>query len=138
MSDAMIGAGMTFQVENAAGSGVYVALAELTSMTPPSATVDQIDVTNMDSPDLTREYIGGFSDPGECSMGMNFVPGSTTDDFIFAWRLANDVRSCKITWPNAVVWTFSGFITGYEIEAPFDDKMSATLTLKVSSSTSVS
>lgn len=137
-SAAMIGAGTTFEVETAAGSGTYTALSEITDITPPSSSVDIVDVTHMESPNLTREFISGWNDPGEVSLDMNFVPGSTTDDFIIAWRLGGERRSARITFPNLVVWTFDAFVTGYTPAIPNEDKLTATLTCKVTSSTVVS
>lgn len=137
MTAAIIGKGTVFAVADPVTPTTFVPLAELTSLTPPSSSVDIIDVTNMDSADRTREFIAGMIDPGECSMGMNFIPGSTTDAFIQAWRAAGTVRGCKITWPNGVIWQFEAFVSSYDVDAPFDDKLSATLALKVVSSTTV-
>lgn len=133
-TNAAIGYGSAFAVESAAGSASYTPLAEVTDITPPSESVDVIDVTHMASPDSTREFIQGLMDPGEVSLEMNFDPGGSTDDFIRAWRSSRETRSCKITFPNSAVWTFSAFVTGYEPQIPLDGKMTATLTCKVTSS----
>lgn len=133
-TNAAIGYGSAFAVESAAASGVYTTLAEVTDITPPSESVDVIDVTHMASPDSTREFIQGLMDPGEVSLEMNFEPSSATDDFIRAWRSSRETRSCKITFPNSVTWIFDGFVTGYEPTIPLEDKMTATLTCKVTSS----
>ena len=137
-SAAMIGYGTSLAVETSACSGVFTTLAEVTDITPPSQSVDVIDVTHMGSSDSTREYIQGLTDPGELSLTMNFVPSSVTDAFIRAWRTSRQTRAAKITFPNGAIWTFSAFVTGYEPSAPNEDKMTATLTAKVTSSVSVS
>jgi hypothetical protein len=137
-SSAMIGYGSTFAVETAASSGVYTTLSEVKDITPPSQSVDVIDVTHMGSLSSTREFIQGLTDPGEVSLTMNFVPSSVTDAFILAWRTSRQTRSCKITFPNSVIWTFNGFVTGYDPSAPNEGLMEATLTCKVTSSVSVS
>lgn len=138
MSDAMTGYGSTFEFRLGDDtSSAFDAAAECTSLTPPSSSVDIIDVSNMDSPDSFREFIQGLTDPGELSVGMNFVPGSDTDDNIRAWRSSREVRDWKITFPNGVVMSGQGFVSGYELDAPFDDKMSATLTIKVTGAITV-
>lgn len=128
----MIGLETTFSVETAAGSDSFTDLARVTSITPPGESTDAIDTTHMGSPDGIREFIPGLTDPGECSLGLDWVPGAATDVFIRAWR---DKRRCKIRFPNGVTWEFDGFRTGYSGEVPLDDKLTAELTVKVSGST---
>lgn len=129
---AKIGYGSSFYLwDPSAGPAAYVAIAEVTSITPPNQSVDQIDASNMDSPNRYREFIPGLTDPGECTIEMNFVPGSASDALIRARRAAGDYQNAKIEFPDGDTWTFSAFVSGYEISTPIDDKMTATLTLKV-------
>lgn len=139
MSEApgMLGHGSKFYVSVDTTAEPSTLLAKLTGITPPSDSVDQVDVTNMDSPDRTREFIAGFSDKGETTVTGNFIPGSDTDDFIQAWRSSGEVRPVRIEWPNGVIWDFTAFVLTYEIDAPFDDKMTFTLSMKVASSWAV-
>ena len=140
-SVAMLGYGSVFQIQTENSPDVFVDMAEVSSITPPSATLDQVDVTHMTSPGRNREFISGLNDPGEVSFDMNFVPGSTSDDRLF--ELLNipigltRQRLCRISFPNGVTRTFSAELTGYEPTVPVDDKMSATVTFKVSGSISV-
>lgn len=134
-TEASIGYGSKFSIESDDSPNVYTELAEVFNITPPSMTVDMIDATHMQSPDRRREFISGLIDPGECSFEMNYIPGSISDD-----RL-NELldlpvgesrrRSCRITYPNAVTHTFDAELQGYEPTIPTDDKMSATVTFKV-------
>ena len=133
-TEAMIGYGSNFELHDGGSPGTYDEIAEVFNITPPSDTVDVIDATHTQSPDATREFILGLRDPGECSFEINFVPGGDGDAAIQAWRDARERRSCRITFPNNVTWTFSGLLTGYEPAAPTDDKMTATVTIKVTSS----
>ena len=138
---AMLGYGSVFQIQTENSPDNYVALAELINITPPSFTLDQIDVTHMESPNRIREFISGLGDAGECSFEMNFVPGSTSDDRLF--ELLNlpsgssRRRNCRISFPNGVTWSFTAELTGYEPTVPVDVKMTATTTFNVSCSISV-
>jgi len=138
---AMLGYGSVFQIATESSPDVYASLAEVISITPPSFTFDQIDVTHMESPNRLREFISGLGDAGECSFDMNFVPGSTSDDRLFElMNLPVGVlrrRNCRISFPNGVSWSFSAELTGYEPTVPVDDKMTATTTFKVSGAISV-
>ena len=135
-SQALLGYGSVFEIQNETSPDVYVAFAEVISITPPSASVDQVDVTHMLSPNRYREFIDGLIDAGEMSMDINFVPGNNDDDRVFellALPIGTDHRrNMRISYPNGVTWSFRGTLTGYEPDVPVDDKMTATLTFKVS------
>lgn len=135
MSTAKLGYGTTFAIESDDSPGDYTELDEVVSVTPPSDDVDQVEVTHMQSPGRRREYIGGLIDSGECSVEMNFIPGNASDvrlNHLLALPVGTDrVRSCRITFPNSVYWTFDAEVTGYEKSVPLDDKMTATVTFKV-------
>jgi predicted secreted protein len=140
-SNALLGYGSVFEIVSDSSPDLYVALSEVKSITPPSADVDQVEVTHMQSPNRYREFISGLIDGGEASFEMNFIPGSTSDDRIFE-LLSLPVgqsrrRSCRISFPNGVTWTFDGEVTGYEPTVPFDDAMTATVTLKVTGGVTV-
>lgn len=134
-TNASLGYGSTFEMWNVdAGPPAYVTLAEVFAITPPNESTDLVDVTHMQSPDRRRETIAGFTDGGEGTVEMNFVPGSATDALIRAVRTAGDNVSCRITFPNGATWTFDASVTGYEIDNPVDDRMTATLTFAASGS----
>jgi len=131
----MLGYGSVFEIATENSPDAYLAMAEVTNITPPSADVDQIDVTHMTSPLRYREFIDGLIDAGECSFDINFVPGNTADQRLFELLGlpigTNHARNCRISFPNGVTWSFLGTLTGYEPDVPTDDKMTATVTFKV-------
>lgn len=137
-SQVTLGYGAAFQVQAENSPDNFVDMAEITSITPPSFSLDQVDVTHMQSLNRNREFVSGLNDPGECSFDMNFVPGSTSDNRIFELLAlpagSSRRRSCRIVFPNHVTWTFNAELTGYEPTVPVDDKMTATVTFKVSGS----
>jgi predicted secreted protein len=132
MTNQDIGYGLVFAVEDAPGSGVFFNLQQVFNVTPPSATVEQIDVTHYQSPGRTREFKGGLSDPGTASAEMNYEQNSATDSFIRAWRASGLNRSCRITFANGASVQFSGSVESYIPTSPLDDKMTAALAIKVS------
>lgn len=134
MSDAMIGYSSFFHISQDSGSS-WIEIAEVFDITPPSDTVDQVDVTHMQSPNRRREFIAGLSDPGSASFEMNFVPGSASDLKIQEIRGTGEQVLCRITFPNAVTWQFTGQIESYEPAIPTEDKMTASVSFKVSGST---
>lgn len=135
-TQAAIGYGSLFSVSTDDGT-TFVDIAEVNNITPPSSTFDMVDATHMQSPNGDREFIIGLSDPGEASFDMNFVPGSAADLKVQTIKAARARVKCRITFPNEVTWTFSGLLMTYEPAVPTDDKMTATVTFKVSGSTVV-
>lgn len=127
-SNAIIGFGTKVEVLL---SSTWTELGEVHNVTPPNESVDQVDVTHMQSPNRTREFIQGLIDPGDMTVEMNHIPSSATDAYLIAWRSAGDKRSVRITYPNLVTDTFPAFILGYSPTMGVADKMSAQLKLKV-------
>jgi hypothetical protein len=135
-TEASIGYGSLFDISRDDGD-TWLSLGEVFDITPPSAAIDVIDATHMASPNRTREFIAGLTDPGDASFSQNFVPGSAADTTIREIRATGERVICRITYPNASVWKFDGFLTGYNPAVPADDKMTAEVTFKVTGSTVV-
>lgn len=102
---------------------------EITSITPPGLSRDSIDVTHMQSPDEFREFIEGLMNAGEFSCDLNWKPSAT--DTIVA-ELISGKANWQMQFPNGVTWTMSAFVTNYPITVPMDNKMTASVTWKVS------
>ena len=129
-TDADIGFGILLAKETTPGGGTYATVAiELSRLQPPGYSRDAIDASHTTSPDEFREYIEGMMDSGEIEIEGNFVPDAS--DVVVAALLAGKA-SFQITFPNAVTWTFDAFFTNYQPDAPIDDKMSFSATMKVS------
>lgn len=126
-TNAAIGYSTTFGIKN--GGGTYDNVAEVTKVKPPNYSRDAVDATHMESPDRFREYIAGLMDAGEVSIELNYVPA--TSDVLVAAMVAGK-GNFQITMPNSVRFQFEAIVTGWETDAPLDDKMVATATFKVS------
>ncbi len=111
-----------------------VALAELSSISGPSLSVDTIDVSSDGSPSGFREFIAGMKDGGEVSVAGNFISGDTTGQIALTTdMMAGTVRQVVITDPtlSASTWTFNAICTKFEPDRPFDGKFGFTATFKV-------
>lgn len=117
---------------NGASPETFTALANCTGITPPGISRETIDVTAHDSSTAFMEFLGGLKDGGEFSTDVNYNPGQ--HDFLLADLDDTAPRNYKIVFPDQLntTWSFTGILTGYEPDAPYDDKLSATLTWKVS------
>lgn len=140
MSVATLGYGSKFQIESVNSPNVFTDMGEVFNITPPSSTVDQIDVSHMLSPGRRREFIDGLIDPGECSFEMNYVAGSASDIVLRAILDTpigtSRTRTCRIIYPNDVIDEFSANLQSYEPNLPTDDKMTATVSWRVTGTVS--
>ncbi len=142
MSNAAMGAGAAFGIGDGASSESFSDLSEVLSISPPSQSTDIIDVTHLKSTNRLREFIAGFIDPGDVSLELNHVPGSAADTAIQALEGLSTTTNFRVTFPDgtsgSVTWIFAGFLSGYEPNISPDDKMTASITIKVTGATTVS
>lgn len=85
-----------------------------------------------DSPDNSKEYAPGMTDPGEVSMTLNWNSAQTSHASIRDDIYDQSLRDYRITEPDGAIVDFSGFVTGFDWNRPVDDKMSADVTFQVS------
>lgn len=131
MTDARIGYGAEFWLDNA--SGVLTQLDEVLSVTPPNPQTNEVDATHMLSPNRRREYVAGLIEDGEGTFEFNYVPGSATDLLIQAALSDGVTRSYKIVIPDgASGWEITGdcIVKGWQRAIPIADRMTATLTVR--------
>lgn len=138
MSDADIGYDIGFEIEDAVGSGVFVPLIEVTNIDLPDEQTDEVEVTHMKSPGGMKEFIGGLTDPGECSVEINWIQGNATDVELTSLKASKEKRAMRIVFPGGTKWTFQGFIKGYKPTVPLGDKKQAQATIRVTGSTAIS
>jgi predicted secreted protein len=129
-TNADTGFGIDLAKEDSPGAGTYTSLGvEVSRIQPPGYSRDAIDASHTTSPDEFREYIEGMMDAGEVELEGNFV--ASASDAVITALLAGKAEF-QITFPNTVTWTFDAFFTNYQADAPIDDKMSFSATMKVS------
>lgn len=103
----------------------------------PEANVDDVETTHYKSPNRYREFMAGLKDRGEFQIEMNYVAGSPTDLLCQGALAAANNRPFQIVLPDdegAAAWSIdgSGYAKGYSRAIPVDDRMTATLTIRVS------
>jgi len=130
---ARIGYGVLFKIESDASPQAFITVGEVLNVKPPSLSRDAVDATHTESPNGYREFIPGLKDGGEVSFDINFVPGATGITTLLAQLGLDTASACKISLPGtpAYDWSFDAILTGFEPDAPIDDKMTASVTFKV-------
>ncbi len=113
-------------------------VAELTSISGPSVTMDTIDVSahnaGSEAGDVYRDFVAGLIDGGEVSMEGNLTTEAKANE-ITGHMESRDAQTVIITFPSdeglANTWTFEGIVTAFSTEAPYDDKLSFSASIKV-------
>jgi predicted secreted protein len=130
-SNAFSGVGTVFGRGNgSSGTETFTPLAEVNSITGPNKTRDTIDVTSLDSEGGYREFIAGFRDGGEVSLEMNFT--YATYDIINDDFESEDSVNYQIELPDGTSFTFTGLVTAVGLAVPLDDKVTSSVTVKIS------
>lgn len=111
---------------------VFTAIANVTNIQAPGLERETMDMTAHDTPDGWREHKGGLKDGGELELEVLYDPAD--HDALIADFDDADPRNYKLVFPTtpAKTWTFKAILTGFQAEAPVDDKLTASLTFKVS------
>lgn len=111
---------------------VRVPLGEVTDFDGPGGSNSEIDITSLDS--TSREFRNGLRDSGEVSLSMNFVPGDAGQIYLRQRQAITNVPTrfvMTLTNTPATLITFDAFVREFTIAGAADDKVSASVTLRV-------
>lgn len=132
-SQAMTGLGIKIRIK-VPPAAAFAEIGEPIEITPPQQLDDEIEVTHFSSPDGVKEYIGGLTDPGECSFGINYVPGGPTEALVLEAKATRKPVPFEFEWPNGAVWAFDLLVRGFQPTAPLNDRLTAQVTGRCSGS----
>jgi len=130
-SNAFSGVGTEFKRGDGASNEQFTKIAEINSIGGPEKTRDTIDVTSLDSTGGYREFITSFRDAGEVTLEMNFTRDGYMDlDDDFA---SDSSVNYQIVLPDTGNTTldFAAYVTSLGMAVPMDDKVTASVTLKI-------
>jgi len=136
MTSAIWAYGSQLQLGDSATPETFTAIAELTELSTPTESRDDIEVSNMSSANGTKEFIAGWRDGGEVSFKANWLPTNATQDKTTGLRAAyasNANQNWKIILPSSVLTiSFAGHLTALNGELPIDAQAQLSGTIKVS------
>ena len=101
-------------------------LAEIIGCTPPAPSREEIDISHSTVPDGAMLFLmSDLINYGELGVEINFKADAVPP-------IEEDFEPTTINFPSGTTWAFSGALKEYAPEAPIDDRMTATATIKVS------
>ena len=122
MGDGISGFGTTLS------GSVAGTIAEITGVSIPGFTVDDIDITTMDSPGAWREFIAGLKNAGQLDVD-GFYEDEDFDSLLDNLAVKQD---WTITLPNGATLVAEGYIKDLGDEVPMDAGISRTFSIKLS------
>jgi predicted secreted protein len=127
-----LGFGALFKYETTAGGGTYTKALGVTKIGPYQLKADDVDISDHDSPSQYREFVAGMLESGGVNVDLNYSADETTHQDLEA--AVGVQRSFKVSFRHATgrVATFSGYVNGVSPELPFDNKMTCTVSVKIS------
>ena len=130
-----------------ASTSTAAGIGELTNISGPTMSAEQIDVSSHDSVGNYREFVAGFLDAGEISLEGNLTADGGADTLV-GYFGDRGTHHFHVLFPATgtstggdmdehqsgfyMRWVFYGQITGVETAAPYDDKASFSASVKVS------
>lgn len=118
---------------------VFTKIGNVQDITLPSSAADLVDVTDHDSPNGRREYIGGLIDSDEMTVTINWDPEDAVHSDVesrvgenanFKLELANKLTPTG----TGTVYAFNALIRKFVGKAPVNGVHTADITLKPSGS----
>ncbi len=136
MTDAILGFGTLLQRGDGAPTEAFATVGEVGDIKGPSGDKDTVEATNHSSPSRYKEYIAGLKDGGDVSFDLNLVPQDSTLSDLKADFESSTTGNWKLVFPDAGAGTASemawaGFVTHFEVAAPVADKLTASLSIKI-------
>ena len=112
---------------------VGTAVAELTSISGPSISMDTIDVSSHDSADRAREFVAGMIDGGEVTVEGNLTGANSAAALLALMASGAVTNGATVAFPapTSLTWTFDCLVTSVSTDSPYEDKVSFSATLKI-------
>jgi len=127
-----------FQNTGTSESPTWTAIAHLTSIGEIGLETDEIDVTDLDSPNNFKEFIAGTKDAGSIDIAGNVV-GDANVATLYALANAGTVEGFKVEFPTLTgqdtpaTWEFDSYLASFkEGESSTDSLRTFTGSLRVS------
>lgn len=119
----------------------FTTIAEVRDISGPSFSVGTEDVTNHDS-NGWREHIPTIIEGGEVTFDINFVGGATqgfASGSLYDDMIDKTKRNFQIVLPAGVgasndTGSFAAYVTGFELSAPVEGVLTASVTLSITGS----
>jgi hypothetical protein len=110
---------------------VYAPIEEVRSLSGVGATKATVEVTNFDSPELTKEFIPGLAEGEQISVECNYIHDATVQTALQSG--AADSMPMKVTYDtSSKVYEFRVSYEGWALGPSISDANTISFTFKIS------
>lgn len=107
-------------------------IANLTSIGEIGVESDEIDTTDLDSPNNYKEFIAGSKDAGEVALAGNIKDESNVEKML-ALAESQSIEPWEVDYPSGAKWTFNAFVKSFKDGEKTPDGLATfTATLRIS------
>ena len=107
-------------------------LANLTSIGEIGVESEEIDATDLDSPNNYKEFIAGSKDAGEVSIAGNIKDEANVEKML-ALAESQSIEEFTVTYPSGAKWVFNAFVKSFKDgEKTTDGLATFTASLRIS------
>lgn len=130
-STGLVARGTTIAVSDGASPEVYTTIPNIDSIGGPSATADEIEITDLSS--TAKEYLLDLVDNGTVSISGNHNPTETLHDQLRSDNAASTARNYRITLPSSpeVTYTFNARVSEFTMDEAIASALRFNATLRV-------
>jgi hypothetical protein len=122
--------GTTLKAFDVLADYAYETVAYVTDIQAPKLALDALDTSEHASTDGKRTAVAGVLDGGEMTLEILYDPAAATHDLLLDLLTGRTGSIYQVTYPDATVDNFQGYVTRFEPGAPFDDLLMGTVTLR--------
>jgi hypothetical protein len=119
MSTATVGYGSQL-LYSTTEEGSYSAIAQTVDLAGPEPEIGEVNITNNDSANATKEYLPGMIEPGE--MEFEVIYKKDACNTLYTMFSGRTVYWFKLAYPDGSYWIFPGFLNSFGTEAPTEDE----------------
>ena len=105
--------GTTLTKKKSGNEDADLRIANLTSIGEIGVESEEIDATDLDSPNNYKEFIAGNKDAGEVSLAGNIKDESNVEKML-ALAESQSMEDWTVTYPSGATWTFKGFVKSFK------------------------
>ncbi len=107
-------------------------IANLTSIGEIGVESEEIDATDLDSPNNYKEFIAGSKDAGEVALAGNIKDEANVEKML-ALAESQSVEEWTVAYPSGAKWVFKAFVKSFKDgEKTTDGLATFTATLRIS------
>lgn len=115
----------------------FTTIAEVLDISGPALALGTEDATSHDS-NFWREFVPTIKEGGQVTFDIQYYSHTTHDNLIADYN--NRVRrNFQIVFPVGVgeTWSFAAYVTGFEMSAPVEGKLTASVTLQITGAVTI-